>query len=124
MRTRKVAGMEDASAAQLKQVIKSQHGVASTFAKSVRVHQTGLNQADWDGFVHVFDLEGHPNARRAFAWSLRISGSTQSRFFAVLQTSQIATPLKAVKAASAAIRKLGAKNIDKTPRRDPIGISA
>ena len=124
MLTRKVTEMEDASAAQLRHVIKSQHGVASTFAKSVRVHQAGLNQADWDGFVHVFDLEGHPNASRAFAWSLRISGSTQSRFFAVLQTSQIATPLKAVKAASAAIRKLSAKDVGRAPRRDPTGISA
>jgi hypothetical protein len=115
--------MEDASADQLKRVIKAQHGVASTFAKSVRVHRTSGNQADWDGVVHVFDLKGHPNASRAFAWSLRISGSTQSRFFAVLQTSQIATPLKAVKAASAAIRKLSAKDIGRPTGYNPIGIS-
>jgi hypothetical protein len=107
--TRKVAKMEDASAGQLKRVIQTQHGVASTFAKSVRVLRANNSQKDWDGVVHVFDLKDHPKASRAFAWSSHIVGSSQSRFFAVLQSGQIATPAQAVKAASAAIRKWGAK---------------
>jgi hypothetical protein len=107
--TRKVIGMEDASAGQLKRVIETQHGVASALVKSVRVHRATANQTDWDGVVHVFDLKDHPKASRAFAWSSRIVGGAQPRYFAVLQTSQIATPAQAVKAASAAIRKWGAK---------------
>jgi hypothetical protein len=38
----------------------------------------------WEGMVHVFDLEGHPKATRAYAWSSPIEGSTKRRLFAVL----------------------------------------
>lgn len=101
--------MEDASTHQLRRVIETQHGVASAFAKSVRVARTSTGHTDWDGMVHVFDLKGHPKASRAFAWTSRISGGAQPRFFAVLQMGKIVTPVQAVKAASAAIRKWGAK---------------
>ena len=101
--------MEDASASQLRRVIEAQHGAKSTFAKSVRVHKSSGKKLDWDGLVHVFDLNDHPNSKRAFAWSSPILGSAASRFFAVLQTAQIATPHQAVRAASAAIRKWGAQ---------------
>ena len=108
-RTRKVAVMNDASASQLKKVIQVQHGVASTLFKSVRVVKANAKDEDWDGIVHIFDLTNHPNAKRAFAWSSRFAGGRQPRYFAVLQSGQIATPVQAVKAASAAIRKWGAK---------------
>jgi hypothetical protein len=101
--------MEDASAGQLKRVIEVQHGAKSTFVKSVRVHRSAASPVDWDGVVHVFDLNDHPKAKRAFAWSSPIMGGAAPRFFAVLQTGQIATPIQAVKAASAAIRKWGAQ---------------
>jgi hypothetical protein len=46
----------------------------------------------WEGMVHVFDLEGHPKATRAYAWSSPIEGSTKRGFFAVLHGGdQIAT---------------------------------
>ena len=93
---------------KLRQVIQIQHGVASTFVKSVQVHRAGREKTDWDGLVHVFDLKDHPDARSAFAWTSRFAGG-QPRFFAVLRSSQINTPTQAVKAASAAIRKWGAK---------------
>jgi hypothetical protein len=105
--------MQDVSAGELARVIQAQHGVASTFVKSVRVHRATGNRADWDGLVHVFDLTGHPRAARAFAWASPISGGAKPRYFAVLQDGQIATPLQAVKAASAAIRKWGAQGMRK-----------
>jgi hypothetical protein len=99
--------MDEASAGQLKRVIETQHGARSTFVKSVRVHRSAGSQSNWDGIVHVFDLNNHPKAKRAFAWSSPILGNGVPRFFAVLQTGQIATPIQAVKAASAAIQKWG-----------------
>jgi hypothetical protein len=48
--------------------------------------------------VHVFDLAGHPTATRAYAWSSPIEGSTKRRFFAVLHTVRINSPLEAVRA--------------------------
>jgi hypothetical protein len=104
--------MDDASTAELKRVIQSQHGVAASFAKSVKVLR-GAKPAEWDGLVHIFDLKNHPSAVRAFAWSSPIAGGQKPRFFAVLQSGQIATPVQAVKAASAAIRKWGAKGVGK-----------
>ncbi len=101
--------MEDVSAGELARVIQVQHGVASTFVKSVRVHRGTGNRADWNGLVHIFDLQGHPRAGRAFAWSSPIQGGTAPRYFAVLQDGKIATPAQAVKAASAAIRQWGPK---------------
>jgi hypothetical protein len=101
--------MEEATAGQLKRVIETQHGAKGTFVRSVKVHRSVGGQANWDGVVHVFDLNGHPKAKRAFAWSSPISGSGSPRFFAVLQMGGIATPIQAVKAASAAIRKWGAQ---------------
>jgi hypothetical protein len=101
--------MEEVVTGQLKRVIEIQHGAKSTFVKTVKVHYPGAAQAKWDGMVHVFDLNDHPKAKRAFAWSSPISGSGAPRFFAVLQAGQIATPIQAVKAASAAVRKWGAQ---------------
>ena len=101
--------VDEAYANQLKRLIETQHGAKSTFVKSVRIHRASEGQANWDGMVHVFDLNGHPNAKRAFAWSSPISGSSGPRFFAVLQMGAITTPIQAVKAASAAIREWGAR---------------
>ena len=101
--------MNEAHTSQFKRLIETQHGAQSTFVKSIRVHRSMENQSNWDGVVHVFDLNNHPKAKRAFAWSSPISGSGKPRFFAVLQTDAIATPIQAVKAASAAIREWGAR---------------
>jgi hypothetical protein len=57
--------------------------------------------------VHVFDLAGDPTATRAYAWSSPIEGSTKRRFFAVLHTSRINSPLEAVRAAIVAEHKEG-----------------
>jgi hypothetical protein len=49
--------------------------------------------------VHVFDLAGHPTAIRAYAWSSPIEGSEKRRFFVVLHTDRINSPVEAVRAA-------------------------
>ena len=59
----------------------------------------------WEGVVHVFDLAGHPTATRAYAWSSPIEGSAKRRFFAVLHTNRINSPLEAVRAAILAERR-------------------
>jgi hypothetical protein len=49
--------------------------------------------------MHVFDLEGHPKATRAYAWSSPIEDSAKRRFFAVLHIPPIESPLDALRAA-------------------------
>jgi len=53
----------------------------------------------WEGIVFVFDLEDHPQATRAYAWSSPIEGSTKRRYYAVLGVPPIDSPEKAVRAA-------------------------
>lgn len=75
------------------------HGGIATLAQTVPIHEAFNGQVVWDGVVHVFDLEGHPNATRAYAWSAPIEGSDKRRFYAVLHLGGIRSPLDAVRAA-------------------------
>ena len=75
------------------------HGGVATLAQSIPVRETFEGKTVWEGVVHVFDLTGHPTATRAYAWSSPIEGSTKRRFFAVLHTDRISSPLEAVRAA-------------------------
>jgi hypothetical protein len=75
------------------------HGGTATLAQSVPVHETFEGKTVWEGVVHVFDLAGHPKAIRAYAWSSPVEGSTKRRFFAVLHTERINSPIEAVRAA-------------------------
>lgn len=70
------------------------------------------DRAVWEGVVHVFDLNGHPTATRAYAWSSPIEGSDKRRFFAVLHIPPITSPLEAVRAAIVHEYNCGASSDD------------
>jgi len=91
--------MHDAGAEQLRHTVERMHGGTATLAQSVPVRETFEGKTVWEGVVHVFDLTGHPKATRAYAWSSPIEGSTKRRFFAVLHTERINSPVEAVRAA-------------------------
>ena len=93
------------AADELSQAIQSLHGGAAQLAQSVPVRETFEGKPVWEGVVHVFDLAGHPTATRAYAWSSPIEGSSKRRFFAVLHTARINSPLEAVRAAIVAERR-------------------
>jgi hypothetical protein len=84
---------------QLKEAVEAQHGGTATLAQSVPVRETFKGKTVWEGIVHVFDLEGHPTAARAYAWSSPIEGGNKRRFFAVLHMGAIKSPADAVRAA-------------------------
>lgn len=84
---------------QIRQAVESQHGGTATFAQSVPVKETFGGETVWEGVVHVFDLTGHPTAKRAYAWSSPIEGSDKRRFFAVLHLPPVTSPVEAVRAA-------------------------
>ena len=91
--------MNEVEPSQLKEAVENMHGGAATLAQSVPVKETWEGKTVWEGVVHVFDLAGHPAATRAYAWSSPIEGSTKRRFFAVLHTERINSPIEAVRAA-------------------------
>lgn len=84
---------------RLKNAIQSQHGGVATHVESIPVRETFQGQIVWEGVVEVFDLEGHPEATRAYAWSSPIEGSDKRRFYAVLHLGGIRSPQDAVRAA-------------------------
>ena len=91
--------MIDVDASQLKQAVESQHGCTATLAQSVPVKETFGGKTVWEGIVHVFRIDGHPKAKKAYAWSSPIEGSDKRRFFAVLHLPPITSPVEAVRAA-------------------------
>ena len=84
---------------QLQQAVESQHSCAAQFKEAVAVDESFEGQTVWEGVVHVFELEGHPKATRAYAWSSPIEGSTRRRFFAVLEVPPVQSAQDAVRAA-------------------------
>jgi hypothetical protein len=91
--------MVEVEANQLKEAVERMHSGSAQLAQSVPVRGTSEGKPVWEGVVHGFDLAAHPTATRAYAWSSPIEGSTKRRFFAVLHTSRISSPLEAVRAA-------------------------
>jgi hypothetical protein len=90
--------MNDVDASQLRDAVESQHGGKAALAQSVPVKETHAGTVVWEGVVHVFDLNGHPTANRAYAWSSPLEGSSKRRFFAVLHSGPIKSPIDAVRA--------------------------
>jgi hypothetical protein len=91
--------MMNVDARGLKEAVETQHGGRASLAQSVPVKETHNGQTVWEGVVHVFDLEGHPKATRAYAWASPLEGSDKKRFFAVLHMGAIKSPADAVRAA-------------------------
>jgi hypothetical protein len=101
----RVAPLTDVSADQLQRAIEDQHGGRAALVDVLPVKELFQGKVVWEGIVHVFDLEGHPKATRAYAWSSPIEGSDKRRFYAVLHLGGIRSPLDAVRAAIVAERK-------------------
>ena len=96
---------KEVSVDELQRSVEHMHGGTATLVQSIPILETFEEQPVWEGIVHVFDLEGHPKATRAYAWSSPIEGSTKRRFFAVLHIPPIVSPLDAVRAAIIAEHK-------------------
>jgi len=83
----------------LQKVILDLHGCKSIWVRSVPIKETFDAETAWEGVVQVFDLEGHPTAKRCYVWSHSIVDSKKRKFFAVLQQGLVKSPQDAVRAA-------------------------
>ena len=95
----------DVTADQLQRAVEGQHGGKATLFYVAHVQERFDGQTVWDGHVHVFDLEAHPNATRAYDRSSPVEGSNNRRFCAVLHLGGIQSPVDAVRAAIVAGRR-------------------
>ena len=88
---------------ELQDVIWNLHGVASRHVESVPVTETFKGQTVWEGVVEVFELTGHPQASRAYAWSHNTGDPGKPKSHVTVL--HIAPVLSATMAVRAAIRE-------------------
>ncbi|MCX6898592.1 MAG: hypothetical protein NT105_07815 [Verrucomicrobia bacterium] len=86
----------------IRAVIGKLHECGSTWVESVPVHEVFRGQTAWKGVVEVFDLIGHPKAKRCYAWS-HLDGERDERrnYVTVLEIPPVESPQTAVKVAIA-----------------------
>ena len=82
---------------ELKNAIRATHGCESLHVKSVPVKEVFEGQAAWEGTVEVFELIGHPKAKRAYAWTYR--DGQQDKPIVVLEIPPVDSPQNAIKVA-------------------------
>jgi hypothetical protein len=103
---------------QLRKAIEGLHRCSARFVQSVPVKETDNGVVVWNDAVHVFDLEGHPTASRAYAWSSPIEETPDGRrFFAVLHEPPVTSPKAAMRAAIVAEHKTGQRMAQSSRRR-------
>lgn len=83
---------------ELRKAVERLHAGSARLVRSVRISESLDGKSSWEGVVHIFELEGHPTASRAYAWSSAVEGSTERRYFAVLSIPPITSPAEAVRA--------------------------
>jgi hypothetical protein len=87
---------------ELRAVIGKLHGCDSKHVESVPVHEVFRGETAWRGVVEVFDLTGHPKAKRCYAWShLDGEHDEKTKFVTVLEIPPVDSPQTAVKVAIA-----------------------
>jgi len=86
----------------LSAVIGKLHGCGSKYVESVPVHEVFRGKTAWQGVVEVFDLVGHPKAKRCYGWA-HLDGKMdeKTRYITVLEIPPVESPQTAVRAAIA-----------------------
>jgi hypothetical protein len=92
--------------ARLQVAVEQLHGCGAIYRETVPVHEVFRGQTVWQGEVEVFDLTGHPKAKRAYGWSHREGPNYEGeRFVAVLEIPPVVSPITAVRASIMADKK-------------------
>jgi hypothetical protein len=74
-------------------VITQLHECDALHTASVPVHEVFQGQTAWEGVVEVFDLIGHPKAKRCYAWTY----GEPEEFITVLEIPPVVDAQSAVK---------------------------
>jgi len=83
--------------------IKAVHGATARHVESVPVREVFRKLVAWEGVVEVYDIVGHPRAKRCYAWTIEDDG--QLKTTTVLEIPPVDSPQTAVKIAIAAQSK-------------------
>ena len=99
---------------QLKEAILRLHGCESDYAGREDVIETFQDELVWSGYVEIFNLRGHPKAKRCYAWSHFTGDEGEAkRYVAVLELPPVTSPQTAVRAAIMAEIKSAREEIKK-----------
>ncbi len=77
--------------------IRHMHDCGAKHVETVRVREEFQGQVVFERDVEVFDLLGHAQVKRVYAWSEATTG-TKRRFFAALHVPPVDSPVAAVRA--------------------------
>ena len=84
--------------ARIQVAVSQLHNCGAVWRETVPVHEVFQGKTVWQGDVEVFDLTGHPKAKRAYAWShLDGQHDERERFVAVLEIPPVVSALTAVR---------------------------
>jgi len=83
----------------LKILIEREGKCRATHIESAPVHERFEGMRVWDGVVETFKLDGHPEAKRAYAWVIPASQGKENEYKVVLGVSPVNSAQDAVKAA-------------------------
>lgn len=83
----------------LRGAIERLHSCNASHIEDITVIEKFGEKTVWSGVVSVFEISGHFQATKCYAWSSPIEGSTKRRYYAVLHIPPIDSPEKAVRAA-------------------------
>ncbi len=85
--------------AELQAAILNLHGCESQYLETVPVIEEFQGETIWQGEIEVFELRGHPKAKRCYAWGHATGESDQGRrYVAVLELPPVNSAQTAVRA--------------------------
>ena len=84
--------------------VEVMHNCAAKHECSVPVIELFGKDEIWEGVVQVFQLTGHPNAKRCYVWNFADEGEKPD-YIAVLEQPPVFSPHTAVRAAIASGQK-------------------
>jgi len=83
---------------RLKLAVEQLHNCSAIYVSTVPVHEKFDGKTVWQGEVEIFDLTGHPKAKRCYAWShLEGEDDEDERFVAVLEIPPVDSAVTAVR---------------------------
>jgi len=83
--------------ARLQVTIQQLHNCGAVWRESVPIREVFNGKTIWQGEVEVFDLTGHPKAKRAYGWSHPEGPDNKGeRFVAVLEIPPVTSAKTAV----------------------------
>ena len=96
----------------LRYAVEKAHGCKAKCADKVTVHEKQGGRTVWYGTVHVFDLDGHDSASRAYAWVVSEEAQQTPRVVTVLHKGLVTSPLEAVRAVMAKLHPFDSQEPD------------